>query len=108
MRLSLPTDRLILEELATGRNLAANIHREIDKSRNHVNERMGYLHDYQLVERVGPAQGTGLYELTARGAAVVATVDQYEPGSDYERLVDERAEQIELVPFHVIDHAADE
>lgn len=104
MRLSLPTDRLILGELVSGRNLAANIAKNIDRNRNYINERMSYLRDYRLVDRVGPVETTGLYELTARGAAVVDLADDYEAGPEFEALVDERAERVEIVPFHYVVH----
>jgi len=62
-----PADFEILGVLQDGRNLAANIALEIDKSRKYINRRMGYLLDYDLVDKVGPLEDSGLYELTERG-----------------------------------------
>jgi len=71
------TDFMILETLREGRNLAANIAVEIDKSRKYINSKMPYLLDYGLVNRVGPAEDTGLYELTLRGEIAVQNRDKY-------------------------------
>lgn len=103
MRLTLPTDRLILERLLEGRNLAINIATEIDRSPGYVNRRMLHLKDYWLVNRVGPAEDTGLYEITDRGVAVLRLVDEYSPDRAFEQRVDERAESIEVYQCCVID-----
>lgn len=89
MRLQLPTDHLILEELTKGRNVAANLSMEIDRHRNYINARMAQLQDYGLVEKIGPAENTGLYELTERGEVVLELIDQYEEADDFDQLVDE-------------------
>ncbi|MDG5821549.1 hypothetical protein [Natronococcus sp. A-GB7] len=108
MRLSLPTDRLILETLLEGRNLAANIAESVDRSRNYLNQRMALLHDYGLVAKVGPVEGTGLYEITPKGVAALRLIDEYEEGPEFENLVQERAELIEVRPPKVVDEGADE
>jgi predicted transcriptional regulator len=83
------TDFLILKKLQEGRNLAANIALEIDRSRNYVNGRMPYLLDYGLVEKVGPAEDTGLYELTEKGRLAYEHRDSYHDDSvDFEELLD--------------------
>lgn len=62
-----PLDFSILSELTNGRNVAANLYLALDSSRQCVNERMGLLHDYGLVRRVGPDENVGLYEITEKG-----------------------------------------
>lgn len=88
MRLNLPTDQMILEELQEGRNLAANIAAEIDRNRNYINQRMGHLLDYDLVRKIGPIEGTGLYEITTRGCVTLKLIDQYDEVDDFDALVD--------------------
>lgn len=107
MRLSLPTDKLILEQLLEGRNLAANIAAEIDRSRNYINQRMAHLNDYDLVEKVGPVEGTGLYQITPRGGAVIVLSDDYTEGQEFEDRVKERARHIEIEPPQLVDHTED-
>lgn len=92
MRLKLPTDRMILEGLTDGRNVAVNIAAEIDRHRNYVNQRLPELEDHGLVEKIGPAENTGLYELTAKGWVTLTLIDDYEPGDEFERRVEARAE----------------
>ncbi len=104
MRLQLSTDRLILEALLDGRNLAANISCEIDCSRVHVNQRMGMSHEYGHIERAGPSGDIGLYQITPHGVATLELIDEY--GSDEsEDRVDARAEELEVRRFEIIDHA---
>jgi len=68
VRLVDPTDFQILEALSDGRrNIAANIAIELDKDRAYVNTRLPELEDYGLIERIGPAQNSGLYEITDEG-----------------------------------------
>lgn len=112
MRLQLPTDRKVLEELREGRNLAANISDAIGRHRKTVTRRLNQLLDYGLVKNVGK----GLYEITARGVATLELMGRYdefdhgEPDerAAFEQLVDDRAEDLEVRQVCVIDHAADE
>jgi predicted transcriptional regulator len=68
MQLAQPTDFEILEALSDGRrNTAANLSHIIDKKRTYINTRLPLLADYGLVERVGPAPNSGLYQITSRG-----------------------------------------
>ena len=68
MRLVDPTDFQILEALSDGqRNIAANLAIELDKDRAYLNTRLPELEDYGLIERIGPAQNSGLYEITGEG-----------------------------------------
>jgi len=72
MRLAEPTDFEILEALSNGkRNTAANLSYVLDKDRSYINTRLPILADYDLVQRVGPAPNSGLYEITERGSAVL-------------------------------------
>lgn len=84
------TDFMILETLTEGRNLAANIAVEIDRSRKYVNSKMSYLLDYGLVNRVGPAEDSGLYELTDRGEVAVQNRSKYhDEAVDFEQFLEE-------------------
>ncbi|MDB2246585.1 hypothetical protein PM015_18045, partial [Halorubrum ezzemoulense] len=67
-----PLDFSLLNELTEGRNVASNLHKELDSSRSYVNQRLGILADYGLVTRVGPAESSGLYEITDFGEAALA------------------------------------
>ena len=61
----------LLAELAEGRNVAANLYLLIDSSRQYVNERMTELYKKGLVDRVGPNDHSGLYEITEKGRVVL-------------------------------------
>lgn len=85
------TDFLILGQLREGRNLAANIALEIDRARNYVNQRMPYLLDYELVQKVGPMENSGLYELTERGRLAYEHRAKYaDDDVDFEAFLDQR------------------
>lgn len=72
MRLSEPTDFQILDALNNGkRNTAANLSHILDKDRSYINARLPILADYDLLDRVGPAPKSGVYEITDRGRAVL-------------------------------------
>lgn len=89
MKLTYPTDFDILEALSDGkRNNAVNIAHEIDKNRSYINTRLPLLADYELVESVGPAPNSGLYEITDRGRAVLELEDAYQrDDADFEALL---------------------
>ena len=90
VKLQRPTDFLILEVLAEdGGNVAPNIALEIDKSRSHVNVRLPQLADYDLVRKVGPADNSGLYEITDKGEAVLTLRGFYDSSDDFEHLVEQ-------------------
>ncbi|NIB99850.1 ArsR family transcriptional regulator [Halobacterium sp. R2-5] len=83
MRLAVPTDFEILDALADGkRNNAVNLSHELDKDRAYINTRLPMLADYGLVERVGPAPNSGLYEITKKGQIVLDHRDVYERDED--------------------------
>ncbi|WP_226022853.1 winged helix-turn-helix domain-containing protein [Halomicrobium salinisoli] len=84
VKLQRPTDFLILECLQDGRNVAVNIAQEIDKSRSHVNVRLPQLEDYRLVEKVGPSDNSGLYEITELGVLAVENRNRYGDVDDFE------------------------
>ena len=92
MKLAVPTDFEVLKALSGGRrNNAVNISHIIDKNRAYINTRLPILADYGLVERVGPAPNSGLYEITEKGRIVLEHRDAYErDDGDFEALVDEK------------------
>ena len=89
MRLVTPTDFDILAAMVDGRrNNAINLAAMLDRNRSYINTRLPILLDYGLVERVGPAPNSGLYEITEKGRAVVEHRDSYgEPEVDFNALV---------------------
>ncbi|MFB6137258.1 MAG: ArsR family transcriptional regulator [Halobacteriaceae archaeon] len=83
MRLVVPTDFEILDALAAGgRNNAANLAYELDRDRSYINTRLPVLADYDLVERIGPAPNSGLYEITDRGERALDLRELYEEDSE--------------------------
>lgn len=92
MKLAVPTDFDILDALSDGRrNTAVNLSYVLDKNRSYINTRLPILADYELVERVGPAPNSGLYEITEKGRVVVELRDKYRTeGVDFDELVAER------------------
>ena len=90
MKLAVPTDFDILEALSDGRrNTAVNLSYILDKNRSYINTRLPILADYGLLERVGPAPKSGLYEITEKGEVVVEHRDKYRSdGVDFDELVE--------------------
>ncbi|MFD1646304.1 winged helix-turn-helix transcriptional regulator [Haloarchaeobius litoreus] len=89
MRLRQPTDFLILEALqAQGRNVATNLAHHTDKSRKNINSRLPVLADYGLVEKIGPAQRSGLYEITKKGRIALMYQDKYDEVEDFGALIE--------------------
>lgn len=85
------TDFMILDQLHEGRNLAVNIAMEIGRARNYINQRMPYLLDYGLVEKVGPYEDSGLYELTEKGRLAYEHRAAYHDDEvDFDALLDEK------------------
>jgi len=85
-----PTDFAVLAALAEGRNTPVNIAARLDLSRSYANERLSALTTYALVRHVGPAEHSGLYELTDRGRAALAVRDEHGPVSDLESRIASR------------------
>ena len=78
MRLVEPTDYEILSVLGDGkRNTAVNIATELGRNRGYINTRLPALKDFELVERVGPAERSGLYVITKKGEGVVEDPESY-------------------------------
>lgn len=89
-------DWAILDTLSDGkRNVAVNIALEKDTSPGYVNNRMAILLDYRLVDKVGPSENSGLYEITDRGRAALELRDEYDRGVEFERMIDDLAENYE-------------
>ena len=88
MKLRQPTDFLILEELEDkGRNVATNLASHTGKSRKNINTRLPVLEDSGLVRTIGPAERSGLYEITSMGKAALVYRSQYDDADDFERLI---------------------
>ncbi len=89
MKLRQPTDFLVLEELEDkGRNVATNLAAHTGKSRKNINTRLPVLEDYGLVRKIGPAERSGLYEITPLGKAALVHQDQYDEVDDFEGLIE--------------------
>ncbi|ELZ21178.1 winged helix-turn-helix domain-containing protein [Natrinema limicola] len=89
MKLRQPTDFLILEALEDkGRNVATNLASHTGKSRKNINTRLPVLEDYGLVRKIGPAERSGLYEITSMGKAALVYQDQYNEADDFEALIE--------------------
>lgn len=89
MKLRQPTDFLILEALEeTGRNVAPNLASHTEKSRKNINTRLPVLEDYGLVAKVGPADRSGLYEVTKLGKAALIHREEYETADDFDALIE--------------------
>lgn len=90
MKLTSPTDFEILDSLSDGRrNVASNLAYRLDKDRAYLNTRLPILSDYGLVERIGPAPSSGLYEITGLGELAVEHREQYKKEkSDFETFLE--------------------
>ena len=89
MKLRQPTDFLILEALEEkGRNVATNLAEHTGKSRKNINTRLPVLEDYGLVRKIGPAERSGLYEITSTGKAAIVYREQYDDADDFEALIE--------------------
>lgn len=79
MRLVDPIDFDVLEELSNEkRNTAPNLAAELDRDRAYINTRLPGLADYNLLERVGPASRSGLYEITEKGLIAAEYREKYQ------------------------------
>ena len=99
LRLTQPTDFLILDTLLDGRrNVASNIAEEIGKKRKYINTRLPVLADYGLVERIGPAENSGLYQITSLGVAAVRHQSVYDRDRDeFKRVIENTAGDITII-----------
>jgi len=85
-----PLDFSLLKELLKGRNVGGNLHMTLDVTRPYVNERLGIMADYGLVNRVGPNDNVGLYEITDKGRITLEHKDLYEEIDDFDAFIKER------------------
>lgn len=92
MKLARPTDIEILDALSDGkRNTAANLAYHLDKDRSYINTRLPVLADYGLLERVGPAPASGLYEITEKGRIVLEHHERLDDEDlDFDAFVEEK------------------
>lgn len=82
---------LILEALRRhGRNVAPNLSHHTGKTRKNINTRLPVLADYGLVEKVGPTEQSGLYQLTDKGRIVLELRAEYGEDDDFDALVENR------------------
>jgi len=91
------TDFKILEVLADGkRNNAANVAVEIDANRSYLNTRFSYLLNEDLVERIGPHEESGLYEITPKGQVVVEHQEAYlnDEINEFDSFIESRLEEV--------------
>lgn len=89
LKLVQPTDFEILTALKKhGRNVATNIALHLDRNKDYINTRLPALEDYGLVEKIGPSERSGLYEITEKGEQVLACQDQYGEVDDFDALIE--------------------
>lgn len=85
-----PVDFSILARLLEGRNVASNLHRELDVTHQYVNERLAQMEDYGLIDRIGPSETSGLYEITELGRiALEHREDYYDEDVDFDQLLED-------------------
>jgi predicted transcriptional regulator len=98
IRLVDPTDFQILEALSDGcRNTAVNLAVIMDKDRSYLNTRLPVLADAGLIARVGPAESSGLYQITPRGVAAAQNRSLYAADRDqFATALDEQAPLITI------------
>lgn len=108
MNLQRPTDFRILEALYLyGRNVAPNVAIHTDKERRHINTRLPMLADYGLVEKVGPAERSGVYQLTTRGLVAMVLRDRYDSAEDFDALIEAHLDNVDDSWIKSIDAAYD-
>jgi len=91
-----PTDFQILDALIDGRrDTAANLAVSCDKDRNYINTRLPVLAGEGFLQRIGPAENSGLYQITPRGVAAIQNRPVYNTNRDrFEMLLNEQASRI--------------
>lgn len=92
MQLLNKTDFKVLNELMDGkRNNSANLAIILNIDRPYLNTRMRVLDDYGLVKRIGPAERSGLYEITPKGQLVVEHEEVFhDPQVDFSTYIKEQ------------------
>jgi DNA-binding MarR family transcriptional regulator len=85
-----PTDFEILAYLAEkGRNNAVNIATALDHNRQYMNARLHTLASHDCVVRIGPAENSGLYEITEKGeGALACRAANSDPDAEFEAAVE--------------------
>lgn len=98
MRLSYPTDFLILEALADGkRDTGANLAKRIDRDRRYINNELPKLADQGLIKKIGPHEHSGLYQITSLGVAAIQKQSLYNEDEDeFEAEIYELEDRIEI------------
>ena len=92
VELEQPTDFRILEALHSyGRNVGPNIARIADLEEDVVTDRLAVLSTAELVAMIGPADESGLFEITERGRISLRLREEYATTSDFEALIDRHA-----------------
>jgi len=78
MRFKHPVEIEILREIADDRRQTSkNLAEIIGEDRNYVNNRVGALSGSGVLERVGPADNSGIYEITDMGHRALRFQDKY-------------------------------
>lgn len=92
MKLVVPTDFEILEAMSDGRRQTApNLAEILDRESKYMNNRLAALAGHGLVEKAGPSERSGMYEITERGRVALEHRDEYshESTMDFTAMVDE-------------------
>ena len=98
IRLTQPTDFLILDLLSDGkRDTGSNVAKRIDKNRSYINTRLPVLADYDLIDKIGPHESSGLYQITPLGVAAVQKQALYDQDQEqFDAAIRELAADIEI------------
>ncbi len=91
MKLVVPTDFDILDVMSDGkRQTAPNLAAILDKESTYMNNRLAELAAKGLVEKVGPAERSGMYVITERGRAALAHREDYshDAAREFDELID--------------------
>lgn len=97
LKLVLPTDFEILEEMCDGnRQTAPNLAALLDRQRQYMNDRLSALAGYGLVEKVGPSDRSGMYTITKRGLAALKHKDEYshDQAHEFAKIVQRTADEV--------------
>lgn len=95
MKLVVPTDFEILEVMSDGkRQTAPNLAALLDKESKYMNNRLADLAGHGLVEKVGPAERSGMYVITDFGRAALDHRDEYAHDSarEFRELIEAQVE----------------
>lgn len=95
MKLVSPTDFQILEFLRKhGRNNAVNLAAALERDSDYIDTRLRTLANEGLVERIGPAENSGLYDITEYGRAAIVYRDAFEHERiDFETVIEDAIDQ---------------